>query len=345
MTARKSIIPVFIPHLGCPHDCVFCNQKRISGSLLPATAEDVKRSIEDALCLCEGQMQLAFYGGSFTAMPISEQIKLLEAVKPYIASGAVSDIRLSTRPDAINDGILDMLCAYGVSTIELGSQSMDDEVLRLSGRGHTSEDTRHSADLIKRKGFKLVLQMMTGLPGSNDEKDIKTAEKLADLMPDAVRIYPTVIIRDTALFDVWQAGRYDEHTVEDAVRVCAQILPIFESRRISVIRLGLNPTDDLSGGDAAGGAYHPALGELVKSRIYYNKALHMLEGVETNSDIVLGVNKSQISQMIGQHRSNISKLREVLHANSIKVIESAVNIGEILIVSVAKNSKTSYTVM
>ena len=345
MTARKSIIPVFIPHLGCPHDCVFCNQKRISGSLLPATAADVKKSIENALQVCEGQMQLAFYGGSFTAMPIEEQISLLEAAKPYIESGKVSDIRLSTRPDAITEEILDMLRSYGVTTIELGTQSMDDEVLRRSGRGHTAEDTCRAVRLIKQKGFSLVLQMMTGLPDSCDRKDIETAEKIANLMPDAVRIYPTVIIRDTALCDMWQKGEYAEHTVEDAVRVCASILPIFEQRGIKIIRLGLNPTDDLSGGDAAGGAYHPALGEMVKSRIMYNKAIELLKDVSPNSDIVIGVHKSCISQMIGQRRSNIAKLCQALNANSIKVIESAANIGEILIVSIAKNDKMSYTVL
>jgi len=341
MTARKSIIPVFIPHLGCPHDCVFCNQKRISGSLLPATADDVKCEIENALKVTAEPVQLAFYGGSFTAMPVSDQISLLEAAQPYVLSGAVSDIRLSTRPDAISEKILEMLRRYNVSTIELGSQSMDDDVLCRSGRGHTAEDTRNAARLIKSASFKLVLQMMTGLPGSNDDKDFETAEKIADLMPDAVRIYPTVIIRDTVLYDMWTAGEYSEHTVEDAVRICARILPVFESKGISVIRLGLNPTDDLTGGDAAGGAYHPALGELVKSRVLFNKALELLEGVDKNADIVLGVHKSQLSQMIGQRRCNIAKLCEELNAKSVKVIKSAVDIGEILIVSVAKNIEMS----
>lgn len=345
MTARKRIIPVFIPHLGCPHDCVFCNQKRISGSLLPATADDVRHEIENALQLTGEPMQLAFYGGSFTAMPIDEQKALLEAARPYIESGVLSDIRLSTRPDTITLEILEMLKWYGVSTIELGTQSMDDEVLRRSGRGHTAEDTRRAAQLIKESGFTLILQMMTGLPGSTREKDIQTAENIANLMPDGVRIYPTVIIRDTALFDLWQLGKYTEHTVEDAVSVCAEILPIFEGRGISIIRLGLNPTDDLSDGDAAGGAYHPALGELVKSRVLFNKASELLREVPKGASVILGVHKSQISQMIGQHRCNVAKLCENLHLNDVKVVESAVNTGEILIVSIAKHEEISYTIM
>lgn len=354
MSARKSIIPVFIPHLGCPHDCVFCNQKRISGSLLPAGADDVKRAIEGGLSHCAAPAQLAFYGGSFTAIPAPEQEALLSAAEPYLKSGLISDIRLSTRPDAIDTDILDRLRKYGVSTVELGAQSMSDRVLGLSGRGHSAQDTVRASKLIKESGFKLILQMMTGLPGSNDESDIETARCVIALRPDGVRIYPTVIIRDTAMYDMWRAGRYKEHTVEDAVRLCAEILPMFERAGINVIRLGLNPTDDLSGGDAAAGAYHPALGELVRSRIMLNRARELLKSGNTympfhnqmceertvNNEperkLILAVAPGKVSQMVGQKRCNIQALKNEFGFDDIKVIEKAMPDGEVVAVSVAR---------
>ena len=269
MTARNSIIPVFVPHLGCPNDCVFCNQRRISGHIEPATAQTVKNAIEEAAALTPPgtKRQLAFYGGSFTAIPEARQIELFEAAQPYLADGTISSIRLSTRPDAIDCTVLKRLKKYGVTVIELGAQSMCDRVLELSGRGHDSAAVADSSRLIKAAGFDLILQMMTGLPGDTDESCIETAKKIIDLAPNGVRIYPTVIVRDTVLCDMWRAGTYKEHTVEDAVRVCSKIVPLFNEAGIPIIRMGLNPTEDLSGGDALGGAYHPALGELVHSRI------------------------------------------------------------------------------
>lgn len=274
MTARNSIIPVFVPHLGCPNDCVFCNQRRISGHIEPATAQTVKNAIEEAAALTPPgtKRQLAFYGGSFTAIPEARQIELFEAAQPYLADGTISSIRLSTRPDAIDGTVLKRLKKYGVTVIELGAQSMCDRVLELSGRGHDSAAVADSSKLIKAAGFDLILQMMTGLPGDTDESCIETAKKIIDLAPNGVRIYPTVIVRDTVLCDMWRAGTYKEHTVEDAVRVCSKIVPLFNEAGIPIIRMGLNPTEDLSGGDALGGAYHPALGELVHSRIMLRKS-------------------------------------------------------------------------
>ena len=278
MSARESIIPVFVPHLGCPNDCVFCNQRRISGSLSPARPEDVAAAIDRALSLTPPgtRRQLAFYGGSFTAIPDAEQEALLGAAQPYLERGDIVSIRLSTRPDAIDGAVLARLKRHGVETVELGAQSMSDSVLALSGRGHTSADVEEASRAVKAAGFRLILQMMTGLPGSDDETDIGSARSIAALEPDGVRVYPTVIVRDTALFDLWRAGRYKEHTVEDAVRVCARIVPIFEAAGIPIIRMGLNPTEDLSGGDAVGGAYHPALGELVRARIMRGRAEALL---------------------------------------------------------------------
>lgn len=323
MSARESIIPVFVPHLGCPNDCVFCNQRRISGSVAPATAEDVVSAIENALRLTPPgtRRQLAFYGGSFTAIPVAEQESLLGAAAPYLERGDIVSLRLSTRPDAIDGTVLRRLRSYGVETIELGAQSMSERVLALSGRGHTAADVEDAARAVKGAGFRLILQMMTGLPGADDESDVESARRIAALGPDGVRVYPTVIVRDTALCDLWRAGRYKEHTVEDAVRVCARILPVFEQAGIPVIRLGLNPTEDLSGGDAVGGAYHPALGELVKSRIMRDRAEKILSGAKRGEQAVLRVNPRLMSQLVGQHGANRAYLVERFGLGGLRVIQ------------------------
>ena len=328
MTPRRRILPIFVPHAGCPNDCVFCNQKRISGSLLPASAETVRAAVS---ALAQGSgYELAFYGGSFTAIPETEQEVLLAAALPARESGAVSAIRVSTRPDAITEEKLARLRLYGVVTVELGAQSMCNEVLLRSGRGHTSEDTVKAAKLVKDAGFTLILQMMTGLPGGDDARDIETARAIAALRPDGVRIYPTVIIQNTPLEELWRAGKYRAHTVEDAVRVCARILPIFDSAGIPVIRLGLNPSDELSGGAAVAGAYHPALGELVRSRLWRDKAEAMLSGVEPGEEVVLGVARSRISVMTGQHRANVSYLQERFALRSVRICAADVPDGEIV---------------
>ena len=325
MSARESIIPVFVPHLGCPNDCVFCNQRRISGSLSPARPEDVAAAIDRALSLTPPgtRRQLAFYGGSFTAIPDAEQEALLGAAQPYLERGDIASIRLSTRPDAIDGAVLARLRRYGVETVELGAQSMSDSVLALSGRGHTAADVEEASRAVKAAGFRLILQMMTGLPGSDDETDIGSARSIAALEPDGVRVYPTVIVRDTALFDLWRAGRYKEHTVEDAVRVCARIVPIFEAAGIPIIRMGLNPTEDLSGGDAVGGAYHPALGELVRARIMRGRAEALLEGTAPGADITLRVNPRLMSQLVGQHGANRAYLREKFALKRLKILPDA----------------------
>ena len=338
MTARNSIIPVFVPHLGCPNDCVFCNQRRISGHTEPATAQTVKNAIEEAAALTPlgTKRQLAFYGGSFTAIPEARQVELFEAAQPYIEDGTISSIRLSTRPDAIDASVLKRLKKYGVAVVELGAQSMCDRVLELSGRGHDSADVENASKLIKAAGFDLILQMMTGLPGDTDESCIETAKKIIALEPDGVRIYPTVIVRDTVLCDMWHAGTYKEHTVEDAVRICAKVVPLFNAAGIPIIRMGLNPTEDLSGGDALGGAYHPALGELVLSRIMLEKARTLLVGTKPGSRVVLGVNRSDVSKMVGQHRCNVKALTSEFSLSELKIHEASVKSGEISIVSLDK---------
>ena len=196
MSARVSVLPVFVPHQGCPHACVFCNQRRISGQLKPATAPDVEQILQASAAFPRHgeKRQLAFYGGSFTAIPSEMQNALLAPAHAAILRGEIDSIRLSTRPDAIDPDTLVRLRSFGVETVELGAQSMDEEVLRLSGRGHTSEDVRRASRLVKEAGLELILQMMTGLPGDSPEKSLYTAKELIALRPDGVRVYPTVIL-------------------------------------------------------------------------------------------------------------------------------------------------------
>lgn len=339
MSARQTIIPVFVPHVGCPNDCVFCNQRRISGQVRPITVEEVSCAIQQGAAITPNgvQRQLAFYGGSFTAIPAAAQERLLGAAQPYLQDGTITSIRLSTRPDAIDEEILLRLRKFGVKTIELGAQSMDDAVLEKAGRGHTAMQVEQAARLVKQYGFELILQMMTGLPGDEDgAASLMTAKKLAELRPDGVRIYPTVIVRDTALHDLWLAGQYREHTVEAAVEICAQIVPIFDAAGIPVIRLGLNPTEDLSNGDAVGGAYHPALGELVKSRMMLDKARVLLAGAAPDSSVILEVGKGKTSQMVGQHRCNLLALKEEFSLKKIKIQEKQEKSDEISVKFIAK---------
>ena len=324
MSARQTIIPVFVPHVGCPNDCVFCNQRRISGVVRPITPEEVSCAIREGAAVTPNgvERQLAFYGGSFTAIPVGEQIALLEAAQPYLADGTLTSLRLSTRPDAIDEEVLQRLKRYGVKTIELGAQSMDDTVLTLAGRGHTAEAVSNAARMVKDHGFTLILQMMTGLPGDEDgQASLLTAKAIAALKPHGVRIYPTVVVRDTALYEQWQAGSYREHTVEAAVDICARIVPIFDEAGIPVIRLGLNPTEDLSAGDAAGGAYHPALGELVRSRMMLNTVRERLRGCKAGERVLIEVGKGRLSQMIGQKRCNVKALQAEFDLAELKIRE------------------------
>lgn len=310
MTARRSIVPVFVPHLGCPNHCVFCNQHEISGNREAAAPEQVRAALSSAQAhtTCA---ELAFYGGSFTAIPRRQQTELLEAARPWRESGFISSVRVSTRPDCVDEEALELLRSYGVRTVELGVQSMSDKVLRASGRGHGAEDAVKAAKLVRAAGMQLVLQMMTGLPGSDAGTDLETAKKLAELAPDGVRIYPTVVLKDTALERLWRSGAYRAQDVEDAVRCCVPIVRLFGERRIPIIRLGLNPTDELGGGSVLAGAYHPALGELVYSRLFREDAEKLLDGLgRIPKKAELLVRREDVSKLTGQKRANVNYLRE-----------------------------------
>lgn len=336
MTPKRHVIPVFVPHLGCPNSCVFCNQRRISGQIEPATPETVKRTVDQIKNVMPkgAPKQLAFYGGSFTALPVPQQDALLGAAQRFLDTYENAGIRISTRPDSIDKETLNRLVRYGVRTIELGAQSMCDDVLSAAGRGHTAQDTMNAARLIKEEGIELILQMMTGLPEDTPAKAAMTAKNLIALEPDGVRIYPAVVIRDTKLYDMWRAGEYREHTVEDAVSLCAALYEDFEKAGIPVIRLGLNPTEDLSGGDAVCGAYHPAFGELVYSHIYLSRARALLKDKGYIKNVTLGVSKGRVSTMVGQRRGNIKALCNEYDICRVTVSEADIRPGEIVILSI-----------
>ena len=326
--ARRRIIPLFIPHEGCPNQCVFCDQRKISGKTTPVTPEQVREQILSSLPAAGSGCEIAFYGGSFTALPVETQRELLAAVAPFLASGAVDSIRLSTRPDAIDDRICELLRAYHVTTVELGCQSMDPRVLALSRRGHSPEDTVRAVAVLRQWGFSVVLQMMTGLPGDSGAESRETAEQIIRLRPDGVRIYPTVVLRGTELERQMAAGRYQPQSVEEAVALCADLYSRFLSAEIPVIRLGLNPTEDLSGGEAVAGAYHPALGELVLSELYLRRARELL-GPGSGNTAVLTVHPKRVSVMAGQKRCNLIQLQRELGLRRIRILPTETQLWEI----------------
>lgn len=307
---KHANIAVFVPHSGCPQQCSFCNQKTISGHATQPTAEDVKKACETAMVQGrEGRfVQLAFFGGSFTAIDKSYMLSLLEAAQPYIKSGFLNGgIRISTRPDFIDDEILTLLQKYGVRAIELGAQSTDEKVLSINKRGHTAAEIFAAAKKIKEYGFELGLQMMTGLYGSTPEKDIKTAEDFIFMRPDTVRIYPTVVLKNTLLGELFEKGEYNPPDVESTVELCAELLQMFESSGIKVIRLGLHAQDGVEQ-DYLAGAYHPALRELCEGEQFYRRILKKLKDKPEGS-YEISVNKKDISRATGQKKKNLLRLK------------------------------------
>lgn len=308
---RHVNIAVFVPHSGCPNQCSFCNQSAISGHTKQPAPQDVIDACEVALkggCE-EAEVQLAFFGGSFTAIEREYMVSLLEAAQGYIENGFLNrGIRISTRPDFIDGEILTLLKKYGVRAIELGAQSMDDGVLTLNKRGHTAQDVRKAAVLIKDYGFELGLQMMTGLWGSNDEDSINTAKEFIALKPDTVRIYPTVVLKNTLLGEKFESGEYSPPDLQHSIELVAELLPMFEENGISVIRVGLHAQSDVER-DYLAGAYHPALRELCEGEIYYKKILSDLQN-QPKGSYEIAVSPCEISKATGQKKKNILRLAE-----------------------------------
>ena len=306
-------VALFVPDEGCPHRCVFCNQKSISGKRERLTVNEVDLAVEAALRSgkTSGDSEIAFFGGSFTGIEPSYMDELLACAFRYVKSGSFKGIRISTRPDYIDEEILAHLKAFGVTSIELGCQSMDDRVLALNGRGHTSDDTRKACGLIKGYGFELGVQMMTGLFGDTDEGSLNTAKALIKLSPATVRIYPTVVLKDTELESLLQNGSYKPQSLDSAVSICSELLRLFESSGVRVIRLGLHSGGGLDDSLIAG-PWHPAFAELCMSRLYLNAVLDELErkGIP-QGNITINVSPSRVSQLAGQKKENIKKLEEI----------------------------------
>ena len=306
-------VAFFIPHLGCKHRCSFCNQRSISGVPDVITPRQVADQLEKAVYQLGDrirQAEIAFFGGSFTALPRQMMMDYLQTAEPFLKAGFLG-IRLSTRPDAIDREVLDVLCQYGVTSVELGAQSMDDRVLSLNGRGHTTAQVEQAAGLIRERGISLGLQMMTGLYGSMPQTDRDTAERLIQLGPDTVRIYPTIVMEGTRLAQLWEKGEYRPQSLEKAVELCAHLMDRFEAKRIRVIRVGLHAGGGVETGMLSG-PWHPAFGELCESRRFLHRALDMLQADDVpRGPMTLGVHPSDMSKMIGQKRQNLDKLRQI----------------------------------
>ncbi len=320
------IIPVFVPHRGCPHDCVFCNQKRITGYQKEVTGKMVEHQIRDFLDTIkpDGQkkIEIAFYGGSFTGIEQQHQEELLAVAYDWKKKGIIQEIRISTRPDYINETIIAKLLSFGVTIIELGVQSMDQDVLKASCRGHRPEDVIYASKLIRAGNIRLGLQMMIGLPEDTLDKCMRTADQIIALAPDFVRIYPTLVIRDTHLETLFQKGIYKPLTLDEALFYSERLMLKFLKHDISIIRLGLQPTEDVTLGKAViAGPIHPAFRQMVEAEIYR----HMIEKIFLHHRIKhitlveIEGNVSDISSLVGQKRKNLLMLQESFDIKRIKI--------------------------
>ncbi len=305
---NRRILPVFVPHLGCPCRCVFCSQGTIAGQTAVPSGQEVARRIAEGAAACGSPLEVAFYGGSFTAVDWATQRELLEAVQPFLRAGLVSGIRVSTRPDAIDGEILARLAAYQVGMVELGAQSFCDEVLLAAKRGHTAEDIRNAARQIREQGIALGLQLMAGLPEDSRERCVRSAREAAALRPDGVRIYPVAVLPDTELAAMYRSGAYTPLTVEAAADVCGDMLEVFLEEQIPVFRVGLHPTEALAAAVIAG-AYHPAMGERSYSAMYLKKMRALLPAaLSPGKTVVFFVHFSEVSKAVGQRRDNLRRL-------------------------------------
>ena len=318
---RTYHIPVFVPHKGCPHDCVFCNQKKITGQQTDVTSEDAQRTIEEYLqSISNSQnddvyVEVAFFGGSFTGIEKERQVELMRVAHKYLCEGRIHGIRCSTRPDYITEDILTTLKNYGITAIELGVQTTDSEVLTLANRGHSFEDVKRASALIKSFGISLGLQMMTGLPGDTAEKSIQTGRDIIALEPDCVRIYPTLVMDGTYLMDMYKKGEYTPFSLEDTVDLCSELLVMFKRKNIQVIRIGLQTTDNINEKTVIG-PYHAAIGELCTGRLIRNAIeKYMAETRGKPFTLQVGVHPSMVSATVGHKGENREYFKKKYNAD------------------------------
>ena len=323
---KEYIIPIFVPHLGCPHACVFCNQVKISGEQKQVRAEDVQKTIQYYLENFKDdnrQVEVAFFGGSFTAIEIELQKELLEAANEYIEKGLINSIRISTRPDAINKNTLKMLKKYNVKTIELGVQSANNYILKKAERGHTFEDVKKASKLINRYGFILGHQMMIGLPDSTELDEINTAKALIKLKPKIVRIYPVLVIKGTKLEENYNNREYIPLTVVQAVERSKEVANLFNKKNIKIIRIGLQNTDEIcepgtNNSEVVAGPYHPAFRQLVEANMWYDEIVYKIKKFNTKvKEVEIRANPEDINNIIGHKKENIEKLKEIYEVDVI----------------------------
>ena len=306
-TKRHYTIPVFIPMEACPFQCIFCDQVRISGRKTAPSSEDmisiVTRNLK-TIPRKNTEVEVGFFGGTFTGITPERQMSYFDAVLPFIDDGRIKSIRLSTRPDFISREILDLLSKYPVKTIELGAQSMDDEVLTKSGRGHTSLDTENASRLILEAGFKLGLQMMIGLPGDTEEKSVNTAKKIVELGAAETRIYPVIVIKGTPLEDLFREGKYIPLELEGAIRVTKKVVRVFDGSDIKIIRIGLHPSEGLlNRNDYIAGPFHPSFRELVMTSAWTDRFRDLLNE-NPGESIEIRVNPAELNAAIGYYGKN-----------------------------------------
>ncbi|KIE41829.1 elongator complex protein 3 [Geobacter anodireducens] len=305
---RPVIVPFFISHQGCPHRCVFCDQERIAGRTggLP-TAAEIHSAVK---AFGRGRpVEAAFYGGTFTSLPRSEQERLLTALQPLRHDGSVRSVRLSTRPDALDAETAGFLKSMGVASVELGVQSMDDRVLAASGRGHSAADTVRAFEVLRREGIAAGAQLMPGLPGDSRERSLDSLTRIFDLKPVSLRIYPTLVVAGTRLAELWAEGSYTPLTLADAVPLCADMLLACKRAGVPVIRLGLQPTDILERSVLAG-PWHPALRQLVEGELWYRLLERLTAGLAAGTEVSVACAPARISDVVGQRRANLSRLLE-----------------------------------
>jgi histone acetyltransferase (RNA polymerase elongator complex component) len=322
-SAKPLIIPVFIPHAGCPHGCIFCNQQAITGQAakLPSP-NDIRAQVYEFLNYKKDtrtKVELSFYGGNFLGLPAETIQDLLHLASEFAGAGQIDGIRFSTRPDTVDEKRLKLLDPYPVSTVELGAQSMDDAVLRQAGRGHTAADTVHAVNLLKKKNYQTGLQMMTGLPGDTTPLCLRTARKIIDLKPDFVRIYPTLVISGSPLADLYRQGRYVPQSLEDGIGLLKTLALLFQENGVRVIRMGLQASDGLD--DPAivlAGPYHPALGHMVYAKILLDAAAAALSaGQDHGQTVTLTVHPRSLSRMQGLNKSNMEILKHRFHIETL----------------------------
>ena len=334
---KQYIIPIFVPHLGCPNDCIFCNQKSISGQKSNMTKEKAKEIIENYLKSIDkenAQIEIAFFGGSFTAIEEERQEELLQVASEFVKSGQVSSIRVSTRPDAIDKNILKRLKKYKVKTIELGVQSSNNYILKRINRGHTFEDVKRAAKLIRWNGFRLGVQMMVGLPESTTIDEINTAKELIKLKPKMVRIYPVLVIKNTPLEKELEKGTYKPLTVVQAVEVCKEIVRLFHDKNIDIIRIGLQPTDEISEpgsekSEVVARPYHPAFRQLVESALWYDAIVVKIKRLNVKvKEVEVTVNPVDANNVIGHKKENVKNLKELYDVNLVLKQDSKMKQGK-----------------